>query len=84
MELIRSGGSHDADLRSRPLPVLGAVSIFHHHKFAHRIHAKHLAANASRRVVNFRRTGELDAVQQEKILLWTAPGRGKHVPHDGV
>ena len=79
MQLIGARCGNDAHLSARPLAVLRSVGVRHHVEFAHRVHSQQLAARASRRNVDERSAGELDAIQQKEILLRTPPRYREHV-----
>jgi hypothetical protein len=70
---------HDAHLAARLLAVLGAVGVAKDIELPDRIDAEQLAAGAARRHIVLGRTGVLDPVQEEQVLLRPVAGHGKHV-----
>ena len=81
MKIVASGLSHDQHLRPRPLSVLGAIRIAQHVELAHGVDAQQLLAGAARLHIVLGRAGELDAVEQEQILLRTIAVRRRNYFH---
>src|ERR1700683_2195783 len=73
VELVGAGCGNNADLRAGPFAVFGAKRIRYHIEFANGVDAKQLAASAPRGDISLRRTGVLDAIQQEEIFLGAMP-----------
>src|SRR5215471_2879728 len=71
VKVIGSGLSHDSDLSTGALAVLGAVGIAQHIEFAHCVYAEQLLTASAGLHVVFRRAGEFHPVEQENVLLWT-------------
>ena len=63
MKLIGSACRYDIHLGPRALSVLRAVGVFYHGEFLHGVNAQQLPAGSSRRVVDFGRAREFDAVE---------------------
>ena len=84
MELVGSAGRDDADLSTGALAVLGSVGIGDNVEFAYSVHAQKLSAGSARRQIDLRCARVFDSVEEEQILLRSAPGDGEHVSHRGI
>src|SRR5580704_4869839 len=84
VKFVRAVRGDNVDLRSRPLPVFGAVGVLYYRKFTHGIHSQELSAYSTRRVVDLGCAGEFNSIQQEEIFLRPAAGDGEHVSDNGV
>ena len=84
MKRVRAVGGDDVDLCARPFAIFRAIGVGDDGKFTDRVNAQQLAACASRRVVDLGSACVFHSIQQKKILLWPAPGDGKHISDHGI
>ena len=84
MELVGSRAGDDDDLRAGALAVLGSVGVAQDVEFLDGLDAEQLLAGAAGLHVVLRGSGELDAIEQEEILLRAVAGDGEIVAGGGV
>src|SRR5215831_16652948 len=84
VKFIGSGLSHDGDLSTGALAVLGTIGIAQYIEFPHCVHSQQLLTAPTRLHVVFGRAGKFHSIEQEDVLLRAIAGYGKVVACRGI